>query len=141
MALSTLKTVFLVMLATIIGAGQVCACASTFNSSHKDMTMTGHAVHEEMDHSASHDMSERHRDHDSTCEESCAHCNQSSLFKAVNTSGDATIPSPPAPEELATYADEVNIRNDRSVFEHTGSLGWLDPPPITPVTLKVRLLN
>ncbi|GJL94286.1 MAG: hypothetical protein DHS20C05_06910 [Hyphococcus sp.] len=141
MALSAIKTAFLVMLATIIGAGQVCACAPTLNSSHENMATTDHAIHDEMDHSASHDVGEYHLEHDTSCEEGCAHCNQSSLSKSVNASGAATIPLPPAPEKLAIYADGVMFWKDSGVFKNARSLGWLDPPPITPVTLKIRLLN
>lgn len=140
MTLNAIKTAFLVMLAALFGAGQVCACASSHATSHDKMAGMDHASHQERMHHASHNAGEQHGGHEALCEEDCAHCNQTSLFQSANLSDFATVPSPPAPEKLALFIDIFSPPNVGNIPKPVISLAWLDPPPITPVTLKIRLL-
>lgn len=141
MAFSALKATFLVMLAILFGAGQACACAPSFNSSHKNMAGMDHAAHQEMTHNASHDAGDQHGGQEALCDEDCAHCNQTSLSQSANLSNIAAIPSPSAPEKLALFSDTFSLPNVGDIPSYVGSLAWLDPPLVTPVTLKIRLLN
>lgn len=135
MNLRAVRPVLLFLLIFVMGAGQVCACvhppevsAASQQAMHHDHDIAGH--HSHGDQNAPSDKST-----------GCDHCEQFAYLSANNVGDAAALPLPPAPEKAILVTGVTPSYVPGFAPEVSKALAWLDPPLITPVTLKVRLLH
>jgi len=125
------------LLVFVLSAGQVCACVEHSSPQQSSSHVSGSSH----DHGSGHEtQKDSHKEpcHDG---DGCAHHTQPVLEAVSDTIIGANLfaskillvpptPSQPPAIHRAGLAPEV-----------LGGLGWLDPPPKTPVSLRTRLLN
>lgn len=150
MRLRSAHSILVVLLALVMSIGQVCACTNhtPSQSAHDTPAHVAHAGssdHQSADHhheNASPHQSADNR-HEMPCEDDndCAHCQQSAFLTSGSDIDQANLSPVPSYEKLAIIADVLPAYQPGFPPEALSGLAWLDPPPQTPVSLKVRLLN
>ena len=142
MTLHMMKSGLVILLALVVGASQLCACMASMNASPMMAAPFEHqsTVMEMGDHGAYHDEDSDHDMHGD--ETGCAHCSAPSLLETTLVAEFSALLSQPeieknVPSLLATASDGIAQTLSPIARGHA----WLDPPPTTPITLKIRLLN
>lgn len=137
MKLQSAKALLVFLLTLVVGVGQVCACAG-HNLPEQPSKVVSHHVHDGVSRH-----SESGIAHNKPCPQGddCGHHDQPVLAASAFLIDGANLASSPVLQGAALL--EVP-----ALSYHTGfaprvldGVGWLNPPPQTPVTLKSRLLN
>ena len=155
MRLRVPRLVLSAFLVLVLGAGQsVCACFSPIGNDGAGDAHAGHGelVHlahappsDEHDHGNHHGDHQDHGDHDSTpqgdCDGDCSNCSQTPWIKSTSKV-DLNATRTFAPEQKIIQASIASVTRQtvHSLYALT-HMRRRAPPVLTPVTLKVRLLN
>lgn len=135
-----MKSGFVILLAMVFSASQLCACMSPMGVTPAEqhqhqapaMEMGDHADHQTKD--TGHD---RHGG-----ETGCSHCSAPSLLEAALAAKFTTTLSHPEFEKFVPSALALTDNRFGKILPMIArGHAWLDPPPTTPITLKTRLLN
>jgi len=144
------------LLAIIMSAGQVCACldqgppVGNAHTRSQDLGHGDHAYIQGPGHVHGHGQEPGHEhglddgDQNLPCHgnQPCIHCDQGAFLATVVIDGAALASAAAAPESGGLWIGSVPARDTGTAPPaHLESLGWRDPPPITPVVQKIRLQN
>lgn len=132
--MSALRHKFLTMIIAVLAAVHlVCACytATAAEITVPDMPMT------EMSHDGG---CGTHNDNNHNDDDRCIHCDATPIFAELQAA-DTKLDVPASAPSLASRAEEASDTPAAPASQPVTLNRWYDPPPQSPVTLKVRLLN